>query len=164
MSNLDRITNRLSALVVALEENPHPRVQMAVEDCLDPDIDDKDRTYAYGYARKMATRFGYEDYLPKSGSRQPDPVLAPAIAYINKTFTTFVQAGLKACPDILEIMRPKKNKAGIINYTQDTLITTLTASCEKWHTDAYKNKLWDGQVDTMSTISLPTTEEVDSEE
>jgi hypothetical protein len=86
------------------------------------------------------------------------------MAYINKTFTTFVQAGLKACPDILEIMRPKKNKAGIINYTQDTLITTLTASCEKWHTDAYKNKLWDGQVDTMSTISLPTTEEVDSEE
>jgi len=165
MSNYDRIKNRLSGLITALETDPHPRVQMAVEDCLDETIDDKERNYAYGYCRKQAKRFGYEAYLPKSGSREADPVLAPAIAYITKTFTTFVTAGIEACPDILDIMRPKKNKENRINYTQESLIKTLAHSCETWHTNAYKNKMWDGSVDTMSNIVIvETTKEADSEE
>jgi len=110
MSNLERINNKLSALIVALEEKPNNRVQDAVDDCLEPAISDKDRTYNYTYCRKQANRFGYGEYLPKSGSRDADPVLAAAIAYIAKTFTTFVTAGLEACPDVLDILRPKKNK------------------------------------------------------
>lgn len=164
MSNLERINNKLSALIVALEEKPNNRVQDAVDDCLEPAISDKDRTYNYTYCRKQANRFGYGEYLPKSGSRDADPALAAATAHIEKTFTTFITAGLEACPDVLDIYRPKKNKSGILRYTQETLIKTLVSSCVKWHTDAYKNKQFDGSVGQMATIGIDANEEADSEE
>lgn len=165
MSNLERITNKLSALIVALEETPNNRVQDAVDDCLDPDISDKDRTYNYTYCRKQANRFGYGAYLTKSGSRDADPALADATAYIEKTLTTFVQAGIGACPDVLDIMRPKKNKKGILRYTEESLIKTLVSSCVKWHTEAYKNKQWSGSTDELSSIgTTETSMEADSEE
>ena len=164
MSNLQRIENKLSALIVALEETPNNRVQDAVDDCLDPDISDKDRTYNYTYCRKQANRFGYGAYLSKSGSRDADPALADATAYIEKTFTTFIQAGLSSCPDILDIMRPKKNKKGILKYTEESLIKTLVSSCVKWHTEAYKNKQFSGSVADMVTIGTDSIEEADSEE
>lgn len=163
MSNKERIRNRLSMLIERLKEEPHDRVQMSVDDCLVEDIDDKERNYLYGYARKQAKRFGYEDYLPKSGSKEADPVLAPALLHITKVFTDFVKAGLSGSPDVLDIMRPKKNGKGIILYTEESLIKTLAASCELWHTNAYKNKYWDGSVESMPTIALPTVE-ADSEE
>tara|TARA_R110000822_G_scaffold46818_14_gene124576 strand:+ start:2772 stop:3272 length:501 start_codon:yes stop_codon:yes gene_type:complete len=158
MTNKERIANKLAPLMLALENTPHDRVQMAVDDCLADELDDKERDYAYGYARKSATRFGYGEYLPKSGSREVDPNLVTSIAYINKQFTTFVTAGLEACPELLLIMRPKKNKQGVITYTQETLIKTLASSCELWHTNQYKNKNWDGQVETMVSIAGPTSE------
>lgn len=171
MSNKQRIENKLKALITALEEEgdeANRRVLDAVEDCLADDISDKDRTYNYTYCRKQANRFGYGAYLPKSGARDADPALADAIAYIEKTITTFVQAGVHHCPDVLDIMRPKKNKKGILRYTEETLIKTLVASCVKWHTEAYKNKQFSGSVDEMSTIGTTETgEEVtgaDSEE
>ena len=165
MSNRERIKNKLEPLMRALKELPNDRVMMAVEDCLDPDIDDKERNYNYGYARKTAKRFGYEEHLPKSGSRDADPVLVEAITYITSTFTTFVKAGLETCPELLTIMRPKKNGKGIILYTEESLIKTLAASCELWHTNAYKNKQWDGSINTMSSIEISTpTQEADSEE
>lgn len=163
MTNIERIRNKLAPLMLELESNPHPRVQMAVDDCFDEDLDDKERDYAYGYVRKTATRFGYAPFLPKSGSREADPKLVSAVAHINKSFTTFVTAGLKACPELLEIMRPKKNNKNIITYTQDTLIKTLASSCELWHTNQYKNNNWDGEVESMSTITVETPE-ADSKE
>ena len=155
MSNLERITNRLNPLIAALKENPHVRVQMAVDDCLDETISDKDRLYAYGYTRKTAARFGYGEYLPNKGSREVDPALVDANNHIATNFTSFVQAGLAACPEVLQFWRPKKNQAGVVQYTEETLIKTLVASCQKWHRDQYKNKAWDGKVETIGSISLP---------
>tara|TARA_R100001377_G_scaffold83946_2_gene66431 strand:+ start:558 stop:1016 length:459 start_codon:yes stop_codon:yes gene_type:complete len=151
-------------LIEALIAKPHDRVQMAVDDCLVEDIDDKERNYLYGYARKQAKRFGYEEYLPKSGSKEADPILAPALIYITQVFTSFVKAGLKEQPDLLDIMRPKKNGKGLILYTEESLINTMVASCNLWHTNAYKNKYWDGSVESMPNITIPTTEEADSKE
>ena len=166
--NLERIENRLAGVITQLAKEgkkANVRVQHAVEDCLQEDITDKERIVFYKATRQQCERHGYGEHLPPSGARDVDPALAKAYAHINTTITNFVTDGLANNPDALMMQRPKKNNAGVIMHTQETLINTMVSSAERWYNNALKDKHWNGNVDTMANIEIPndnptTTEEV----
>mgnify|MGYP003672899217 CR=1 FL=1 len=163
--NLERIRNRLSGVIAVLEaegEDANKRMLFAVEDCLMTDISDKDRLKFYSTARLRGEIDGYIEHFPASGSRDSNPLLVEAFEQVESDITAFVQAGLKKCPNALIMQRPKGNKANIINYTQESLITTMINSAERWYTEQYKNENWNGSVATMANIVIP--QETNAEE
>ena len=165
--NLERIENRLAGVIAQLAiegKKANVRVQHAVEDCLQTDISDQDRLKYYASASVTCRKHGYGDKLPASGSRDVDPTLAKSWAHIETTLTNFVSDGLVNNPDALMMQRPKKNNAGIIMHTQQTLIDTMVSAAQRWYTNAQKDKHWDGSIEAMNNIVIPnnntTTEEV----
>ena len=154
MSNLERITNRLEPLSAQLKKegkDANQRVVMAVEDCLLTTIDDKLRASLYAACRTTATLHGYADYLPKSGQRDANNALSPAFTAIKDSITSFVVAGLTHNPDALVYLFRKKNKENIIYYTEETLVDFLYNSTTRRLEDDFKNKVWDGQLESLTT-------------
>jgi hypothetical protein len=156
--NLERITNRLTGVIAQLAEegkNANSRVRDSVADCLQTDISDAHRLKFYATASIHCHAHGYGDKLPPSGSRDVDPVLAQAYNHINTVITSFVNDGLNNNPDALIMQRPKKNNAGIIMHTQESLIKTMVESAQRWYREQLKNKHWDGSMNTMANIVIP---------
>tara|TARA_R110000737_G_scaffold93398_1_gene126574 strand:- start:113 stop:712 length:600 start_codon:yes stop_codon:yes gene_type:complete len=160
--NLERITNRLAAVIARLEsegESANQQVLDAVGDCLENDISDSDRLKCYAYARISCNKRGYGEQLPPSGARDVDPSLAKSWLHITNTITSFVNDGLENNPEAIHLMRPKKNNAGLVLHTQQSLIDNLISSAQRWYSNAQKDKVWDGQMETMNTIGNPTQED-----
>lgn len=151
-SNLDRYENRLARLVAKLEEEgkeANQRVVYAVEDCLDPEIDNKLRTQLYNGVRATATKYGYGDYLPAQGERGAASVIQPTLDAANTSITAFVRAGLQEAPEVLAYLRRKKNKAGIIYYTADSLTKWLYTSTAKRLEDDHKDNAADNNLQPL---------------
>lgn len=156
--NLQRIESRISRMVTYLESNPNQRMENAVEDCLLPDISDELRQAAYTSLRTQAKIQNLLEYLPSSGQRDVDPNLVDAYNHIDNEITNFVNAGIAASPSSVEnIIRPKKNKQGNTHYNQETLTHTLVDSAKRWYREAYKNQVWDGQINTMQAVTDNST-------
>lgn len=145
-SNRDRYENRLARLVAKLEEEgeeANQRVKFAVEDCLDPEIDNKLRTQMYNGVRGVATKYGYGEYLPAQGERGTASVIQPTLDAAKTAITSFVMAGLQEAPEVLAFLRRKKNKNGIIYYSPDTLVKWLNDSTAKRLEDDHKDNAAD---------------------
>lgn len=150
--NIERYENRLARLVARLEEEgkeANQRVQFAVEDCLDPDIDNKLRTQLYNGVRATATKYGYADYLPAQGERGASSVIQPTLDGAETSISNFVRAGLQEAPEVLAYLRRKKNRNGVIYYTTDSLIQWLTKSTTKRLEDDHKENVADNNLQPL---------------
>jgi hypothetical protein len=153
--NLERIENKLKRLQVQLEsegKNANVRMVMAVEDCIQPDITDKQRTKLYSYCRTQAEIQGYIQHLPPSGARDMNPALIDSMAFIEEQINLFVEGGLNNSPATINLIRPKANKANITHHEADSLRRTMFESSKRYYENAYKNKLWDGAIDTIPNV------------
>lgn len=167
MSNLERIENRLGRLVAQLEsegKDANQRVKDAVADCLLPDIDDKLREDLYRSCRTQATLQGYGDYLPKSGERGGTSAIQPTLDSAKNAIVAFVAGGIQASPDVLAFLFRKKNKEGLIYYTEDTLADFLYNSSNRRLEDDYKDKKWDGLLDSLMEAYRSSLEETPQED
>lgn len=167
MNNLERIQNRLGRLIAQLEaegKDANQRVKFAVEDCLIPDIDDKLREDLYRSCRAQATLHGYEPYLPKSGERGGSSVIQPTLDSAKNALVAFVAGGIQASPDVLAFLFRKKNKEGLVYYTEDTLADFLFKSSNRRLDDDYKDKKWDGSLDSLMENYRSSLEETQQED
>ena len=153
--NLERIENKLKRLQVQLEsegKNANVRMVMAVEDCIQPDITDKQRNKFYSHCRTQAEIQGYLEYLPASGSRDMNPALIDSMVFIEEQINLFVEGGLNNSPDTINLIRPKANKANVTHHMPNTLIRTMFESSKRYYENAFKNKLWDGSIETIPNV------------
>ena len=167
MSNLERIQNRLGRLIAQLEsegEDANQRVKDAVADCLLPDIDDKLREDLYRSCRPQATLQGYGEYLPKSGERGGTSAIAPSLHAAKNAIVAFVSGGVEASPDVLAFLFRKKNKDGLIYYTEDSFADFLYNSTDRRLEDDYKDKKWDGSLDSLMEAYRASLEETPEED
>lgn len=167
MSNLERIQNRLGRLIAQLEsegEDANHRVKDAVADCLLPDIDDKLREDLYRSCRTQATLQGYGEYLPKSGERGGTSAIAPTLHAAKSAIVAFVSGGVEASPDVLAFLFRKKNKDGLIYYTEDSFADFLYNSTDRRLEDDYKDKKWDGSLDSLMEAYRASLEETPEED
>lgn len=156
-TNLDRYQNRLAKLLAKLEteqgDTPYGdmpkawrRTMDAVEDVLDTDIDNKLRIQMYNGCRATATKYGYKDDLPASGERGAASPIQPTIDAMVAAITLLIRAGLEQAPEVLSFLRRKKNKAGIIYYTEESLIEWLVKSTQKRLEDDHKDNTADNNL------------------
>lgn len=157
---------KLERLSAHLAENPNPdtkiqnRLLNCIEDAVDTEASDKELTMYYTYARKQAKRFGYGNYLSQGSIPTVPDELVDAYQFIDTAVAMIVPAD-KDHP-IYEVLRRKKNKHGIIAYTPETLLKTLSSQSKRWHSEAYDNGSWDGSIAGMQAYADSTNPQEDA--
>ena len=150
---------KLAGLLAHITENPNKnkgiqsRVMYAIEDATADGLTDKQYSDYYTHARRIATRYGYSEYLTQGRIPEGNPALAEAFKYISDA----IEGAIVTHPSpVYNVLRRKKNKAGILRHDRASFVKSLIESSQRWHTNAYNTGQWDGTVESMLDIGLPT--------
>jgi len=159
MNRQDKNKMKLAGLLAHITDNPNKdkgiqaRVMYAIEDAIVEGLTDKQYSDYYTHARRIATRYGYSEYLTQGRIPEGNPVLADAFKYIADA----IEGAIAHESDtVFNVLRRKKNKAGLVRHNRASFVKSLIESCQRWHTNAYNTGQWDGTVETMLHLGLPT--------